>query len=180
VLAAEHDARAARLIGAGTGRTLGSAAEKALVEATGLRAGLHAATGPVPAGPESFGRLEDGARFMGLAAHAHAFDFLLEDGGPRTPRQSASLPPDPAQALAVLTARLGDAGMRAVAVDRTTAELAGVGLTAVCVVVPDLQPFSPHPLAQFTAHPRLASVPRHLGWHVRTEKELNPWPHPLA
>lgn len=189
VLAADHDPRAARLVGAGTGRTLGRAAEKALIEATGLRAGLHAATGPVPAGPEAFRQLADGARYMGLPSRAHAFDFLLEDSGPRTarttwtartPQQPGGLPTDPAAALAAIIARLDDAGMRAVAVDRTTSELAGVGLTAVCVVVPDLQPFSPHPLAQFTAHPRLYQVPRRLGWRVRTEEELNQWPNPFA
>jgi ribosomal protein S12 methylthiotransferase accessory factor len=181
VLAADHDLRAARLVGAGTGRTLALAAEKALVEATGLRTGLQAAVGPVPAGPESFRQLADGARYMGLPTRAHAFDFLLDDSTPRTPRQPGdALPANPAAALAAIANRLEEAGMRAVAVDRTTEELAGVGLTAVCVVVPDLQPFSPHPLAQFTAHPRLYEVPRRLGWRVRTEKELNQWPNPLA
>lgn len=179
VLASDHDPVAARLIGAGTARTLAAAAEKALIEATGLRAVLHAATGPIPSGPEKFHRLEHGARYMGLREHASAFDFLLEPG-PRTPRRSAGLPLDPAAALTALAARVDAAGMRAVAVDRTTDELAGVGLTAVCVVVPDLQPFSPHPLAQFAAHPRLARVAAHLGQSARTEEELNPWPHPLA
>jgi ribosomal protein S12 methylthiotransferase accessory factor len=118
---------------------------------------------------------------MGLPTRAHAFDFLLDDSTPRTPRQPGdALPANPAAALAAIANRLEEAGMRAVAVDRTTEELAGVGLTAVCVVVPDLQPFSPHPLAQFTAHPRLYEVPRRLGWRVRTEKELNQWPNPLA
>jgi ribosomal protein S12 methylthiotransferase accessory factor len=69
--------------------------------------------------------------------------------------------------------------MCAIAVDRTPRELADVGLTAVNVVIPDLQPMSLRPLAQYRAHPRLYEAPVLMGYSSRSEEELNPWPQPF-
>lgn len=70
--------------------------------------------------------------------------------------------------------------MPVLAVDRSHAELRSVGLTAVNVVIPDLQPMSLLPLAQFRAHPRLYRAPAAMGFPVHSEEELNPWPQPFA
>ena len=70
--------------------------------------------------------------------------------------------------------------MPAVVVDRTSGDLAEAGLTCVSVVIPDLQPMSLRPLAQFKAHPRLYDAPARMGYPVRPEDELNPWPQPFA
>ncbi|WP_084700775.1 YcaO-like family protein [Streptacidiphilus anmyonensis] len=180
VLAADHDRRASRLVAAATGRTLEQAAESALADAMRLRGLFHDEHIVIPDALEKINALEDGARYMGCAERSAAFDFLIEGAQSRNSRTPVPLPEDPVQALDQLTQRLDGAGMRVVVVDRTTRELASVGLTAVCVVIPDLQPFSPHPLAQFTAHPRLYNVPERMGYPVRGEKELNPWPQPFA
>ena len=65
------------------------------------------------------------------------------------------------------------------AVDRTPAELGAVGLTAVSVIIPDLQPMSLFPLAQYRAHPRLYQAPELMGYPSHSEKDLNPWPQPF-
>jgi ribosomal protein S12 methylthiotransferase accessory factor len=75
---------------------------------------------------------------------------------------------------------LSGKGMQVLAVNCTTRELAAVGLTAVNVIIPDLQPMSLLPLAQYRAHPRLYSAPLLMGYPSLPEEELNPWPVPYA
>ncbi|MFI6599164.1 YcaO-like family protein [Nonomuraea sp. NPDC050536] len=176
VLAADHDPRARRTVGAGTGRTLAQAAESALYEAVSI---LGLIRDKEPNDPTAFTSLEDGAIYMGAAERASAFDFLLDR--PEMPVSSGRmpLPDDPDLALAGLVSTLSREGMRTVAVDRTTRELADVGLTAVSVVIPDLQPMCPNPMAQFKAHPRLYRAPARMGYRVLAEEELNPWPQPF-
>lgn len=70
--------------------------------------------------------------------------------------------------------------MQVIAIERTTRELREVGLTSVNVVIPDLQPMSLAPFAQFKAHPRLYDAPSAMGYPVRSKEELNPWPQPFA
>ncbi|MGW6503604.1 YcaO-like family protein [Nonomuraea angiospora] len=190
VLADRRDRRACHAVGAGTGRTLRAAADKALFEAIGMRAELRRAKGLVPDSPADFRAMEDGARYMGAAGRAPAFAFLLDQaatdaGRPAQPAAlpgalPAALPGAPDLALRRLVSGLAAAGMRAVVVDRTPDELAGAGLTAVNVVVPDLQPLSLHPRAQFKGHPRLYEAPARMGHRVLAEEELNPWPQPFA
>ncbi|WFF02779.1 YcaO-like family protein [Micromonospora sp. WMMD964] len=179
LLSAVHDPRLRNWTAASTGRTLSGAAAKALEEAVALTGLLSEGASP-PGGPAGSVAVHDGARFMGAPERAGAFDFLLADAvAPPSPRRP-ELPADPDLALAALVERLAAAGARPVVVDRTTRELADVGLTAVHVVIPDLQPLSLHPLAQFTAHPRLSEAPARMGYRVLPEEELNPWPQPFA
>ena len=89
------------------------------------------------------------------------------------------MPEAPAEALAWLVAALSGKGMLAVAVDRTPREIAAVGLTAVNVIIPDLQPMSLRPLAQYRAHPRLYQAPELMGYPAHAEEDLNPWPQPF-
>lgn len=151
-----------------------------------MRAELRRAKGPVPDSPADFRAMEDGARYMGAADRAPAFAFLLDQAGTGAGRPAlAEAPPDalpaaPGLALRRLVSGLAAAGMRAVVVDRTPDELAGAGLTAVNVIVPDLQPLSLHPRAQFKGHPRLYEAPARMGYRVLAQEELNPWPQPFA
>jgi ribosomal protein S12 methylthiotransferase accessory factor len=89
------------------------------------------------------------------------------------------LPDDPADALAWLLDTLSRKGMQAIAVDRTPRELRAAGLTAVNVVIPDLQPMSLYPLSQCRAHPRLYQAPLLMGYPSHSEEDLNPWPQPF-
>ncbi|MCQ4042781.1 YcaO-like family protein [Streptantibioticus rubrisoli] len=176
---AHHDPRAHQTMGCGTGRTIVEAAEKALLEATTVRA-IYTSEDPVPDSPADFANVDHGARFMGRAERRAAFDFLV-DGAARRPRsEHVPWPRDPATMLERLVSTLTGLGMQVLAVDRTPRELAAVGLTAVSVVIPDLQPLSLAPLAQFRAHPRLSALPPALGYPNRNEEEQNLWPHPLA
>lgn len=180
LLRSPHDSALHTLVGAGTGFALAQAAFKALLEAIGLRVTMSTALSP-PAAYGDFRSVLDGVRYMGVRERAHAFDFLLQPDEDRPAFEDRGVFADgPRQGLERLLRTLSEAGMEAVAVDRTTDELADVGLTAVCVIVPGLQPMSLHPLAQFTAHPRLRSAPGAMGFARRDDEELNPWPQPFG
>lgn len=176
---APHDDETRQVIGAGCGRSIAEAAQRCLLELMTIR-GVYRIEDPLPDDYADFTFL-DGSRMMSRPEHAGAYAFL-EDGladravstGPE------ALPEDPAAALAELVGRLADAGMQAAVVDRTCRELREAGLSAVCVVVPELQPMSLHPLAQFRAHPRLSEAPVRMGYPARTEAEQSPWPQPFA
>lgn len=177
LLTADHDMSGCRSLGASTGRTLGQAAQGALLEGFLAKDMLRYAKNV----PEitRFSEVTDGTRYMAVAERARAFDFLLDR--PRTATAlHSSLPQDPSQALAHLTGILATAGARPVVVDRTPSELADVGLYAVNVVIPDLQPMSLQPFAQFKGHPRLYEAPQRMGYRVLSERELNPWPQPFG
>ncbi|MCX4852732.1 YcaO-like family protein [Streptomyces canus] len=173
VQVAEYDDVCRRSVGCAVGRDLTEAAEKALLEAVPARALFHRAN------PDSHALVMAGAQFMGRPERRHAFDFLLKQRRSRRAEDGARLPRDAGKALARVVGALAERGMRAVAVDRTTRELAAAGLTAVCVVVPGLQPLTFHRYGQYRAHPRLYSAPVAMGHPSRPEKELNPWPQPF-
>jgi ribosomal protein S12 methylthiotransferase accessory factor len=174
---AAFDTRARRVVGAGTGSTLGEAAGKALLEMATLREAFHADE-KIPQRPEDFSWVMHGAMFMAQPEHADAFDWLVQQRPPSD--ADPRIPDDPDELLRHLLDLLDARGMPAVVVDHTSRELAQCGLTALTVVVPDLQPMSLHPLAQFRAHPRLYDAPRRMGLPSHPEQELNPWPQPFA
>ncbi|WP_078572657.1 YcaO-like family protein [Streptomyces aculeolatus] len=180
VLSAEHDQRVRRAVGAGTGRRMVSAVEKAVMEATGITGSLRSNGDDLRKPYSDYHSVDDGARFMALPENEQAFDFLT--GVPHTEVSAGPvpLPEDPRTALDLLVARLHGAGMRPVFADHTTQELRHVGLTAVRVVIPDLQPMSVDPLMQFKGHVRLYQAPALMGYRSLPEEELNPWPQPLA
>ncbi|MDF5757593.1 YcaO-like family protein [Spongiactinospora sp. TRM90649] len=188
---APYDARTANLVAACAAATLGEAAEKALIEAVTVRSGFHdghdghdGGAGDADAIPRDITSVLDATRYMARPERAAAFAFLTDGLGDRAPADRArplpTDPADPAATLAVLLDRLAEAGMRAYAVDRTPAELRAAGLTKVSVIVPDLQPLSLHPRAQFRAHPRLRDAPPRMGFPAYPEEEQNPWPQPFA
>jgi len=176
---AAHDACASHVVGCAVDRDIASAAQRALLEANVISS-LYYAEDAIPSKFEDFLNIEDGARYMAARERASAFDFLKMGASERAPAQRRKLPDEPGQALAFLIRRLSDKGMQAIAVDRTPPELAVKGLTAVCVIIPDMQPLTMHPFAQYRAHSRLYSAPDLMGFPVRTEKELNSWPQPFA
>lgn len=177
VLRAPHDDEVRTNAGCGTGLTIEAAATKALTEAIGLR---HSLTGRATGG---VGReatdLVAGSRMMAAPELAGAFGFLLDSPAVATDPTPA-FAPDEESALARIIGVLRERGLEAIAVDRTTTELAAAGLVAVVVVVPGLQPMSLDPVAQFRAGERLVQAPRNLGYRVPPAAEPNKHPQPLG
>jgi ribosomal protein S12 methylthiotransferase accessory factor len=178
--AARHDAKLAHVVACATAATLGEAAEKALCEVVSLRDLLHT-DDPIPE-PDGFREIVDGARYMAVRERAEAFDFLHAAAAASQPSnyEPAELPEDPAECLKHLVRVLREKDMQAVAVDHTTPDLRAVGLYAVSVVIPELQPMSLKPFSRFRAHPRLYTGPAAMGHPVHAEADLNPWPQPFA
>lgn len=176
---AEFDTAMRQVVSCGTGRTITAAADKALLEVMRQRLPVSGLL-QVREDFRDFSGITDGAAYMGRPRMAFAFGFLTSGSNARVAPIRPPLPDDPAGAVGAITATLAARGMRAIAVDRTPRELADTGLTAVCVVVPALQPMSLHPLAQYRAHPRLYEAPALMGYPSATEEELNPWPQPFA
>lgn len=176
----EHDPQARQRVACATGITMAAAAEKVVLDGVGVQVGIGIERGPVKTDFREFTQLTDGARYMGLAEHAEGFDFLIDGYHDRVTQERSALPDDPADRLCSLIDTFQAKGMQVVALERTTSELAAAGLTAICVVIPDLQPMTVQPLARFRAHPRLYQAPELMGYRVLPEAELNPWPQPFA
>ena len=178
----KHSDRVRQVVGCATGRSIPIAAEKALLEALMCgsayeRAYESSETVPQPC---EFTKLVDSGRYMARPEFASAFEFLLD--GDRKPAGSAGhvLPDDASECLGELVGSLRSSGMQVYISDRTTSELASVGLISVCAVIPDLQPMTLRPNGQYRAHPRLYSAPKVMGYEVYGEQELNSWPMPFA
>jgi ribosomal protein S12 methylthiotransferase accessory factor len=177
---AEHDKVARQIVGCGTDITMTKAAEKALLEALMARPVFHNDE-PMPTDFADFHTCMHGARYMARAEHAAAFDFLVGDGATRKPSDGCpDLPEDVDAALGHVLGLLSAKEMQVIAVDRTSRELADIGLTVVTVVIPDLQPMSLLPLAQFRGHSRLYAAPQAMGYRSLPEEDLNQWPQPFA
>jgi ribosomal protein S12 methylthiotransferase accessory factor len=178
---AEHDTQATNLVACATARSMVSAAEKACTEGLHLRGHLHSDE-PIPDDPAHFHNVVDGARYMGDARRAAAFNFLTADDAHRPAASTAAmtLSESSDEALVQLLDVFRTREMSVVAVDRTPPDLAEAGLTCVSIMIPDLQPMSLHPYAQFKGHRRLYDAPARMGWQARTEEELNQWPQPFA
>jgi ribosomal protein S12 methylthiotransferase accessory factor len=176
---APHDARRAQLVSCATARSIGSAVDKVLMEACQSHFIDHDSDDP-PADFADFYDLVDSANYMAMPSRAPAFSFLVDGARRRVAPERENMPDSPLEFLDRLIATLSAKDMQVLAVDRTTCELAEAGLTAVNVVIPDLQPMSLLPLAQYRAHPRLYSAPVQMGYPSLKEEELNPWPVPYA
>lgn len=181
VLRARHDDEVRTNVGCGTGLTLEAAAAKALTEAIGFR---HSLTGRATGGVgREASELVAGARMMAAPEMADAFGFLLNSPSAAEDPITAQGPefaPDEDAALARIIEILRRRGLEAIAVDRTTTELAAAGLVAVVVVIPGLQPMSLSPFAQFRASERLYQAPRNMGYRVLPLARLNQHPQPLG
>jgi ribosomal protein S12 methylthiotransferase accessory factor len=177
---AEYADHAYHVVAAAAARSITEAAEKALLEVVGARGAFCSFTQENLI--EDFSAMRDvldGARYMARPQLAHAFSFLTDGARDRPAFERERLPEGSAETLSALVSALSRRGMCAIAVDRTPRELAAAGLTAVNVVIPDLQPMSLRPLAQYRAHPRLYEAPVLMGYPSCSEEELNPWPQPF-
>jgi ribosomal protein S12 methylthiotransferase accessory factor len=176
---AEYDSLGHQLVGCAASRTLAAAARKAVQEATLIRTSFYP-DDPVPLSPAEFRYLKDGGRYMGLPERQEAFEFLFEIAGDRVPHVEAQpLPEDPNGALAMLCSALSAKDMSAIVIDRTPSELAELGLTAVNVVIPGLQPMSLQPYGKFLHHRRLWQAPMDMGITPLPEESMNQWPQPF-
>jgi ribosomal protein S12 methylthiotransferase accessory factor len=175
---APYDAQYSQVASCATARSLSSAAQKAFTDVCFCRPRTYPAD-PPPEDFRDFRSLTDTARYMAAPNRAEAFSFLVEGARGRVAPERPELPESAREMLAWLVTALSGKGMQVIAVDRTTRELAAVGLTAVNVIIPDLQPMTLLPLAQYRAHPRLYSAPVLMGYPSLTEEELNPWPMPF-
>jgi ribosomal protein S12 methylthiotransferase accessory factor len=176
---APYDGSARQLVGCATRRTFDEAAEHAILETFQVRDAVRSEEED-PEDSCSSGSIIDGARYMAKQERSPAFDFLLKDAEGRAAEPANGIPQETAAALAWIKSRLSSKGMQAVVVDRTPDELADLGLTALCVIIPELQPMSVTGRGQYHAHPRLYEAPHLMGYRSLSEEELNPWPQPLA
>jgi len=173
---AEGDSRAAQLGAGACWPQVGRAALASVRETAVVRLGLRHADGEVRPGDFHFG-----PRALSSRDRRGAFAFLLERSGDRRGGTPPPLPgTDESSWLSEILLRLNGRGMHAVAVDLTTHELEAVGLRAVRVIVPELQPLSWDPAAQFRGQPRLYRAPVAMGYSVLAEHEQNRDPHPFA
>jgi ribosomal protein S12 methylthiotransferase accessory factor len=155
------------------------AALKALLECSRFIPAIEAA--PTGERIEDLRGLNAGAAYMGTRARRPAFDFLVGGYDERErahPRDDGDRDPD--EGLRFVLRQLFARGCTAYAVDLTTREVAAAGLTCVKVIVPQAQPLSVLPKAQYRGNRRLYEVPRALGHRVRSEAELNPCPLPVS
>ncbi|MEO3745649.1 YcaO-like family protein [Plantactinospora sp. B5E13] len=130
---------------------------------------------------ERFADINSGAAYTGMRARRPAFDFLVSgyrDRRRAEPRGDSDL--DPRRALKHVLERLSARGCSVYAVDMTTREVADAGLACVKVIVPQAQPLSVWPRAQYRGSTRLYELPRFLNHVVRPESELNPYPLPVS
>ena len=135
----------------------------------------------VPENWDDFSDISHGASFMGRPAQLPAFDFLRHS---RRSRRLSEMPVlrtgDARRDLIGVLRTLRERGMEAFAVDLTTDEAMRAGTNVVRVVIPALQPLSVSYRARYLGHPRLYDAPQRMGYLVRAEGEINPWPQPFA
>jgi ribosomal protein S12 methylthiotransferase accessory factor len=172
--------RAAQLVSGATDFDVRAAVLKAVLEVSGLRAVIHAAR-QRPRRYADHASVLDGATVMAHRARRRAFSFLLDD----LEHRPVSEPGGPGSATAagqlrLVLRRLDALGMSAFAVDLSTREIEEAGLAVSRVVIPQLQPMSLRPLAQYRGHPRLYRGPAGMGMPVRPESRLNPYPQPMS
>jgi ribosomal protein S12 methylthiotransferase accessory factor len=161
-----------------------TACRKVMLELAACSAWLRR-VGPVPDNEEDFNQLYHGASYMAREQQANAFDFLL-DGPTRVPlaHVAANSPAlsthDSRTALAKVLAHLTTLGHSIYAADLSTDEALRADMRVVRVIIPSLMPFSWVQRARFLGHPRLYDAPRAMGFPVRDEPEINPWPQPFG
>src|SRR5437660_830321 len=182
LLIAEHDEYASQVVGAATSFDVFDAAAHALGEAMTVVPNVRRHRPPED--PRMFGSLMDGAAYMGRREHRKAFEFLLsarDEGRLSAGPESFSPPADPQAALRSLVELLNRHNMHPLAVDISTDECRSAGVVVVHVIIPELQPFSFIPTAQYRGHARLYAGPAASGFEAASDESgLNPWPQPFG
>jgi ribosomal protein S12 methylthiotransferase accessory factor len=130
---------------------------------------------------DDFSNIFHGAAFMARAEQRTAFDFLLDSDHTRFLSDIAPLEcTNEKQSLQIVLELLRRKRFDVYAVDLTSDEALRSGIRVVRVLIPALQPFSFHYLAQYKGHSRLYDAPRQMGYPVYKEEQLNHWPQPFA
>ena len=176
----ERAPRAAQLVGAACGFDVVSLAEHALLETMGLRPGIQGRR-RLPRRYTDYQTISDGAAVMAARGKRAAFGFLLDAPDSRPVSRLAA--PDAYSdhdRLGLLLRRLAGCGMTALAVDLTPRELRAAGYTAIRVIIPELQPMAARPLVAYRRHRRLFTAPGRMGFPALPERQLNPYPQPMA
>ena len=175
----ERNTTTAQIVGCGTDFDPADAALHAVLEAAGIRIGID--NRPRPRRYADYRTVSDGAAVMGRRSRRAAFGFLLDAPDTRPRSAPARLPyTTVTDRLSFLLRRLQELQMSVYVVDLTRRELSDAGLFAVQVIIPQLQPMSVRPLAQYRAHPRLYEAPPRMGLRALPERQLNPYPQPMS
>jgi ribosomal protein S12 methylthiotransferase accessory factor len=127
--------------------------------------------------------LEDHSAFTGLPERIAEFSFLLENGVTQAIDALPNRSRDDVKAdLDTCVQALTRAGCRVLYSDLTTPDVAEYGLRVVRTIATGLQPMHFGFGEDRLGGCRLYEVPRLLGIapETRTERDLNPCPHPLA
>jgi ribosomal protein S12 methylthiotransferase accessory factor len=125
----------------------------------------------------------DHSAFLMIPEHLSEFSFLLENGLTQSisdlPNYSKG---DVATDLDFCVEALTRAGCRVAYADLTTPDIVDFGMRVVRAIATGLQPMHFGYGMERLGGRRLYEVPKILGHgsEVRTEKDLNPCPHPLA
>lgn len=130
---------------------------------------------------KDFDSINSAAAYTGMRVSRAAFDFLVGGYGARKraePRVNGGL--TTRGALRLVLERLSDKGYSVYGVDLTTREVSEAGLACVRAIVPQMQPLSVWPGAQYRGTTRLYEAPRSMGYRVLPESDLNPYPVPVT
>jgi ribosomal protein S12 methylthiotransferase accessory factor len=156
------------------------AIKKIACEAIAYRPVLRAPR-EIPNDPDCFNQGIQGAKYMGAPARQDAFEFLLQGtpsvGIEELPRLATDSAPT---LLAQLLAQLERHNKEVFAIELTTTAALRAGLRVVRVIIPALLPLTFRMRARYLAHPRLEQGARAMGYAPRAEKDLSPWPQPIA
>jgi ribosomal protein S12 methylthiotransferase accessory factor len=174
---APHDERAAQIVGCASSPVGHEATLKALTEVCVSRLAVHKTAAP-PSNPLDFHEVLHGASYLGHPERKEAFSFLWKDACARQESKTTDLGGGP-EAFQSLLDSLAVHGMNSYAVNITTREAAAVGVSVVRVIIPELQPITFRPVAQYRGHSRLYRGPAAMGHPVNPESDLNPWPQPF-
>jgi ribosomal protein S12 methylthiotransferase accessory factor len=168
--------------GSATAAALDSAgaAHKAVLECVNARE-FHRTTAPPPRAYRQFKTIVSGAVHMSRRSRRSAFDFLLDRLDERPVSPGKALPAGtPAEALASLLGLLAERGEPVYAADLTSREARQAGMYTARAVLPRLVPMSLRPPVKYAATPRLYEAPARMGYPVRPESRLTPYPIPLG
>ena len=174
----DHHQFASQVVGCATEFTFTEACRKVIRETFCSRTKFEHGN-DIPPDVADFGRLQDGATYMGRPENRSGFSFLLDrqvDPWPQRPEQSG----EDESRLAWLLEHLRKLGAEVFAVDLTTDELREIGLWTFRVVIPALMPMSTVQRARYLGHDRLYRAGRAFGRPDFSEAHVNPYPQPFA
>lgn len=175
-----ENSKLASLIMCATDLNPNRAITKVMREAASSRIAMLAERS-VPENIDDFTNVFHGATYMGNPERLHAYDFLVKSPGRRFVSEMSSLDTgDRMKNLTLLLDRLAEKNLDVYAVDLTTDEAVRAGMRVVRVIIPGLQPLSFSYRCRFLGHPRLYEGPKAMGYAVKGEEEINPWPQPFA